>query len=344
MRGPPMWARRAAASTAMALEELTWFHPRLMDAALRAEVAPVHTFMEARADAPLDEHAAGPAGIFIEGSKHWEYTYAIRQAGLAAARGARALDAGCGRSAFTAYLAGRGLRMHGVDLLAPPLSRLRPHGVAVTLGDLAALPYRDGAFDHVLCISVLEHTPDPLRCFDELWRVTRLDGILSVTGDYAPWGLPPRTAAAGRVMDHALLRRLVGPQAMVPSETPALLEGLGYFAQMWPTVLPIYLRFVKDRPEPPDHAANGVPPQGPAPVAVLDPETARHLARQCHVAARHYLHHGWLAEARALFARAWRLDRRLLPALAWAMVARLPRPVLGGLRRARALAARDGNA
>ncbi len=327
----------------MALEELTWFHPRLVDAALRAEVASVHAFMRAPADAPLNEHAAGSDGTFIEGSKHWEYTYAIRQAALGGARGARALDAGCGRSAFTAYLAGRGLRMHGVDLLAPALTRLRPYGVAVTLGNLAALPYRDGAFDHVLCISVLEHTPNPLRCFDELWRVTRMGGTISVTGDYAPWGLPARTAAAGRVMNHALLRRLVGPQAMVPPETPALLEGLGYFAQMWPTVLPIYLRFVKDRPEPPDHAADGGPPPGRAPLPALDRAAACRLARQCYTAARHYLHHGWLAEARALFALAWRLDRRLFPALAWALVARLPRPVLRGLRRAHAIAAQEGN-
>jgi SAM-dependent methyltransferase len=326
----------------MALEELTWFHPRLMDAALHAEVAPVHAFMRAPAGASLARHADGPDGILIEGSKHWEYSYAIRQAGLAAARGARALDAGCGRSAFTAYLARRGLRVYGVDLLAPPLARLRPYGVDVTLGDLAALPYRDGAFDHVLCISVLEHTADPLRCFDELWRVTREGGTLTVTGDYAPWGLPPRTAAAGRVMDHALLRRLVGPQAMVPPETSALLEGLGYFPQMWPTVLPVYLRFTKDRPEPPEHVPSGAPPAGPAPPSTLDRAAARHLARQCYVAGRHYLHHEWLAEARALFLQAWRLDRRLLRALAGATAARLPRPILRALRRTRAIGSREG--
>ncbi len=326
----------------MALQELTWFHPRLVDAALHEEVGPVHAFMGAPAGSPLTQHSAGRDGIVIEGSKHWEYAYAIRRAGIVGGRGGvRALDAGCGRSAFTAYLAGRGIRMHGIDLLPPAVARLRPYGVVVTLGDLGALPYRDGAFDHVFCISVLEHTPDPLRCFDELWRVTRLGGTLTVTGDYAPWGLPARTVAAGRVMDHALLQRLLGSQNEVPAETPAILEGLGYFEQMWPTVLPIYLRFAKDTAMPPDHTANGGPPQGP-PVGkaippALDPPVARHLALQCYRAARHYLSHEWLPEARALFARAWRLDRRLTSALAWGLVARLPRPVLRALRRARGL-------
>lgn len=161
----------------MPLLEVTWFHPWQMDAALGDEVRPVHAFMGAPEGSSLQAHAAGRDGLLIEGSKHWEYAYAIRQSGIAkAGHGVRALDAGCGRSAFPAYLASRGIRMHGVDLDASAMTSLRPYGVAVTRGSLSALPYRDETFDHVFCISVLEHTPDPLRCFDELWRVTRPGG------------------------------------------------------------------------------------------------------------------------------------------------------------------------
>lgn len=319
----------------MSLEELAWFHPRLMDAALRADVRPIHEFMGASGDAPLTDHAIGRNGLVIEGSKHWEYTYAIRRAGLAAVDpGIRVLDAGCGRSAFPAYLASRGIRVHGVDRNGAAVECLRPYGVQLMRADLAALPYREGAFDQVLCISVLEHTPDPLRCFDELWRVTGLGGTLTVTGDYAPWGLPPRTAAAGRVMNHGLLRRLVGADGVVPAETPDLLNGLGYFPQMWPTVLPVYLRFVKDAAAPPDHGAPASASGAALGAGPLDPPTRRHLALQCYRAARHYLHHRWLPEARALFDRAWGLDRRLLRAVAWGLVARLPGPLLRPLHAA----------
>ena len=323
----------------MALAELTWFHPSMMDATLRRELAPIHRFMGAPEGAPLNDNAAGEGGLFIEGSKHWEYTYAIRQSNVLARPGCRALDAGCGRSAFPAYLALRGVRMFGIDLNGSAIVFLRPHGVTAVRGDLSALPYRDESFDQVFCISVLEHTPDPLRYFDELWRVTRLGGTLTVTADYAPWGFPARTVAAGRVMDHALLRRLVEAGSVVPAETPALLEGLGYFSQMWPTVMPVYMRFVKDGAMPPDHTGVESLPAAGWPIAALDPGLRRKTARQCYQAARDYLHHGWLPEARSLFGRAYQLDRRLVEALAWGVVSRLPLPAFRALRRIHAMTA-----
>ena len=319
----------------MALQEVTWFHPTLMDATVREGVAPVHAFMGAPSDAPLDAHAVGADGLIIEGSKHWEYTFALQKSGLQRPAGARILDAGCGQSAFTAYLNGRGVRVHGTDVRLAAIARLRRHGVRASAGDLRALPYRDGAFDQVFCISVLEHTEDPLRCFDELWRVTRVGGTLSVTGDYAPRGLPARTVAAGRVMDHALLRRLVGPDAATPDEPASILEGLGYFPQMWPTVLPIYLRFRKDAPTPPSHQAAGATPAPPRPLQPRNPKLRRHVALQCYRAARIYLSYDWLPEARALLAAAWRLDPRLARALPWGLAVRLPAPLLRAARRAR---------
>jgi SAM-dependent methyltransferase len=319
----------------MALQEVTWFRPALMDATVREGVAPVHAFMGVPTGTPLDHHALGTDDLVIEGSKHWEYTYALRKSGLLQRAGALVLDAGCGQSAFTAYLAGRGVRVHGTDVRLAAIARLRRHGVRASVGDLRALPYRDDTFAQVFCISVLEHTEDPLRCFDELWRVTRVGGTLNVTGDYAPCGLPARTVAAGRVMDRALLRRLVGPDAVIPDEPTSILEGLGYFTQMWPTVLPIYLRFQKDALTPPGHHGTGATPVTPRLLRPRDPELRRHAALQCYRAARIYLSYDWLPEARSLFAAAWRLDPRLARALAWGLAVRLPAPLVRAARCAR---------
>jgi SAM-dependent methyltransferase len=323
----------------MPLHEVTWFHPALMDATVRDVVEPVHRFMGAPRDSALDLHAEGENGLVIEGSKHWEYVYALQRCDLLSHAGARVLDAGCGRSAFAAYLATHCLRVHGIDVNFSNVATLHPHGVRTAVGDLHALPYRDDTFDHVFCISVLEHTADPLGCFDELWRVTRPGGTLTVTGDYAPCGLPPRTVAAGRVMDHALLRRLAGLDADLPDETPRLLEGLGYFSQMWPTVLPVYLRFAKDTPVPPYHAGRTSPRTSRPPAPRLDPHLRRHVARQCYRAARIYLSYDWIAEARELFVKAWQFDRACLLAPAWGCVTLLPRPLLRAARSARRAAA-----
>jgi SAM-dependent methyltransferase len=322
----------------VALQELTWFHPTLMDAGIRRTVEPVHALLGLPRGTSLRTHAVGPDGLRIEGSKHWEYAYALNRAGLPDRAGRRVLDAGCGSSAFTAYLARHGNRVHGIDVNPTAVARLRPHCAGLSVGDLQALPYRDETFDRVFCISVLEHTRDPLRCFDELWRVTRRGGTLTVTGDYAPWGLPSRTPTAGQVMDRTRLRDLVGTDRHLPEETPTVLEGLGYFPQMWPTVLPVYLRFVKDVAAPPRHGSGSPPDRRD--LSLADPRLRRHLARQCRGAARIYLAHDWLPEARDLFARAWRLDRRQVAAAAWAAAARLPRPVLRAARRVRHAVAR----
>ena len=306
-----------------------------MNATIRDGAGSVHAFMGLPRGTALDAHAVGQDGLIIEGSKHWEYTHALQRSGLLTEVNGRVLDAGCGRSAFTAYLASRRVRVHGIDLSCSAVARLHPYGVRVSAGDLHALPYRDGSFDQVFCISVLEHTEDPLGCFDELWRVTCRGGTLTVTGDYAPWGLPPRTVAAGRVMDHAFLGRLVDPDTPLPHEPSNLLEGLGYFSQMWPTVLPVCLRFLKDRALPPRHHGGRGRLQGQPPAPPLDPALRRHLAQQCYRAARMYLSHEWIPEARTLFATAWRLDRRLASALAWECLVRLPAPVLRAARRAR---------
>ena len=51
------------------------------------------------------------------------------------------------------------------------------------LGDLMAVPLRDGSFDLVMSISVLEHMPDPVGALVELARVLRPGGLLYLATD-----------------------------------------------------------------------------------------------------------------------------------------------------------------
>ncbi len=48
-------------------------------------------------------------------------------------------------------------------------------------GDLLAMPFRDGAFDHVLCTETLEHLTDPGDFLCEVARVLRPGGRLHMT-------------------------------------------------------------------------------------------------------------------------------------------------------------------
>src|SRR5262245_6645513 len=100
----------------------------------------------------------------------------LRAALPPAAAGARALDAGCGTGFQTAIVADLGYRAHGLDVSAGSLAVARGRLPAARLvrGDLLELPYRDAAFDTVVCAgSTLDFVEDPGQALAELARVMR---------------------------------------------------------------------------------------------------------------------------------------------------------------------------
>jgi SAM-dependent methyltransferase len=96
----------------------------------------------------------------------------------------RLLDVGVGRGRTRRYLAPLGVadrvEFHGVDL-APDLD-VRCHerrAWRLVRADVARpLPYRDAAFDAVVCEQVLEHVDDPKAALLEIARVLRRGGML----------------------------------------------------------------------------------------------------------------------------------------------------------------------
>jgi SAM-dependent methyltransferase len=71
-----------------------------------------------------------------------------------------------------------------------PYAALFPRRVALDLhpaagihvrGDAHALPFRDAAFDVVLCTEVLEHLPEPQRAIHDIFRVLKPGGQLLLT-------------------------------------------------------------------------------------------------------------------------------------------------------------------
>lgn len=41
------------------------------------------------------------------------------------------------------------------------------------------IPFDDGSFDSVLCVNVLDHTPNPQKMIDEIYRVLKVDGVFN---------------------------------------------------------------------------------------------------------------------------------------------------------------------
>src|SRR3954453_6158481 len=118
--------------------------------------------------------------------------------------GTRLLEVGCGVGAVLAVLGQEYPRIEltGVDIEPRQLTFARVHlersGVAATLveADGAALPFADGAFDHVWMMWFLEHVPDPVAVLREAKRVLALGGaITAIEVDYSTCYASPSTPA-----------------------------------------------------------------------------------------------------------------------------------------------------
>ncbi|MFA5883693.1 MAG: class I SAM-dependent methyltransferase [Acidimicrobiia bacterium] len=105
-----------------------------------------------------------------------------------ATRGARVLDVGCSDGRGSEVLSGVGAA--GVDIYRPNLALARDtdRRTTVVQADVRALPYRDGAFDVVVALDVVEHftKPDALALITELERVAADRVVLATPRGFLP--------------------------------------------------------------------------------------------------------------------------------------------------------------
>ena len=95
------------------------------------------------------------------------------------------LDAGCGAGRFLDVVAQTEAEVVGIDLSsAIEAARDNLKGnprVHFVQASIYEMPFRDGAFDGVYCIGVIQHTPDPLKTVRSLPRVLKPGGPIALS-------------------------------------------------------------------------------------------------------------------------------------------------------------------
>jgi len=100
--------------------------------------------------------------------------------------GQRVLDVGAGNGFVMSRYARGGARAFGVELTSRGVElcrlRFKVEGVRafVSQGDAENLPFADASFDAVTSMGVLHHVPHPERAIDEIYRVLRPGGRLTL--------------------------------------------------------------------------------------------------------------------------------------------------------------------
>jgi len=103
-------------------------------------------------------------------------------------RSLKVLDAGCGAGVHILELCRRGHKVVGLDISLNMLreacqatSELSGSPMGLLKGDIERLPFRDGFFDAVISVGVLQFLQKDDKCLGEYGRVVRNGGIVVVT-------------------------------------------------------------------------------------------------------------------------------------------------------------------
>lgn len=108
----------------------------------------------------------------------------------AGAQKIKMLDVGCGPGFWQRRLSGKVGQYYGIDISAKSIELARESQKIFALpgvlqvGNAQEIPFPDEFFDYVLSEGVIHHTPDTLRCVEEIYRVLKSGGRAHVSVYY----------------------------------------------------------------------------------------------------------------------------------------------------------------
>jgi SAM-dependent methyltransferase len=153
--------------------------------------------------------------------------------------GSRVLEAGCGVGAQTVTLAARSPEAtivavdHGEDSLQRAKALAADHGLSnieFAHADLYHLPYKIADFDHVFLCFVLEHLANPLAALEQLHRVLRPGGTLTVIeGDHGSCYWHPETMESLHAWQCLIdVQASLGGNSLIGRQIYPLLRRVGF--------------------------------------------------------------------------------------------------------------------
>jgi SAM-dependent methyltransferase len=105
--------------------------------------------------------------------------------------GKQVLEAGSGAGRFTEVLLKHGALLHSFDYSSAVEANAANNGSSKNLtlaqGDIRSIPFARSSYDYVVCLGVIQHTPDPEQSIRCLWEMLKPGGTLVI--DHYRWSL-----------------------------------------------------------------------------------------------------------------------------------------------------------
>lgn len=145
--------------------------------------------------------------------------------------GDRILDVGCGTGVLARAIAkrnGREDRIVGIDLNEAMLAVARDHSPKIKWqqGNACELPFPDASFQIVLSQGMMNHCPEPVTAFREMWRIQDTPGKLVVAFD------APFTDTSIYYHYTEVVRRVCSPEAIALFDAICALGERGNFTDI----------------------------------------------------------------------------------------------------------------
>lgn len=108
---------------------------------------------------------------------------------LASLKDKKVLEAGSGAGRFTEVLLKYGAVVHSFDYSNAVEANAKNNGdhdnLILVQADIRRIPFPEASYDYVICLGVLQHTPNPEESIKCLWKMVRPGGALVV--DHYLW-------------------------------------------------------------------------------------------------------------------------------------------------------------
>jgi 2-polyprenyl-3-methyl-5-hydroxy-6-metoxy-1,4-benzoquinol methylase len=131
---------------------------------------------------------------------------------LSSLKGVLVLEAGSGAGRFTEILLKNGAEVHTFDYSSAVEANAENNGdsdlLTLAQADIRKIPFVKASYDYVVCLGVLQHTPDPEASIRSLWEMLKPGGALVI--DHYQWKwrivLPPPIGQALGLYRKIILR------------------------------------------------------------------------------------------------------------------------------------------
>ncbi|MEG3123107.1 class I SAM-dependent methyltransferase [Sphingomonas sp. GB1N7] len=115
-------------------------------------------------------------------------------------RGKSVLEAGSGAGRFTEVFLAEGAVLDSFDISSAVEANAQNNAAStfnLVQADIRSIPFKNEAYDLVVCLGVLQHTPDTEQSIASLWTKVKPGGSLVIDHyDWNRWRLPPPIGGA----------------------------------------------------------------------------------------------------------------------------------------------------